>query len=88
VLAGIGGIVTDRGIAGAIVELMPPFASASRDPIAKTETDTQGYYFFEAVKPGEYSLIAVGKGCVTMDINGFSVAAGDVVSKTMSLPCQ
>lgn len=64
-------------VAGAKIELLEPALSAT--------TDAEGRYTLEAVPPGSYTLMIDAEGFQAFVEEGFSLAAGDVLTREIKL---
>jgi outer membrane receptor protein involved in Fe transport len=74
---GIKGYVKDKTgatIAKAEVELASPALLASR----KAETDGAGYFYFQLLPPGDYSVTVTSQGFRGYKQSGISISVGDV----------
>jgi hypothetical protein len=79
-----GIVMTDQGtpLLGAVVSLVNRFL-----PGIKTYavSDRQGHFYFDALKPGEYTLSASAQGFVNLKVKGIRIFGGQRLSAALDL---
>ena len=74
---GLAEAVTGTPIAGALVELFDGVIVPGETPIATTETDASGNFFFRSLQPGTYTVRVTTTAPPSVTIATVTVGAGD-----------